>query len=201
MVVTPAISSPAMTAHWIGAAPRQRGSSEACTFRQPKRGMASTSAGSSMPYAATHTTSGSSAASAACSSASRNVRGQRTGMPRRSASAFTGLATNCLPRPRTASGRVYTATTSCWLASSAKMDAENSGVPMKTTRIAYPSTEVSPGRAPAAKATSYSCRALRRAVGSQRSNMVTPSRWSVSCCRQRPKSPSPSISHSCPSRS
>ena len=29
--------SPASIARWIGAAPRQRGSSEACTFQQPKR--------------------------------------------------------------------------------------------------------------------------------------------------------------------
>ena len=34
--------SPASIARWIGAAPRQRGSSEACTFQQPRRGIAST---------------------------------------------------------------------------------------------------------------------------------------------------------------
>jgi hypothetical protein len=32
---TPVSSSPASIARWIGAAPRQRGSSEACTFQQP----------------------------------------------------------------------------------------------------------------------------------------------------------------------
>ena len=39
---TPVSSSPARIARWIGAAPRQRGSSEACTFQQPRRGIAST---------------------------------------------------------------------------------------------------------------------------------------------------------------
>ena len=37
---TPVSRSPARIARWIGAAPRQRGSSEACTFQQPSRGMA-----------------------------------------------------------------------------------------------------------------------------------------------------------------
>ncbi len=36
--MTPVSVSPAMIARWIGAAPRQRGSSEACRLRQPSRG-------------------------------------------------------------------------------------------------------------------------------------------------------------------
>ena len=39
---TPDCRSPARIARWIGAAPRQRGSSEACTFQQPCTGIAST---------------------------------------------------------------------------------------------------------------------------------------------------------------
>ena len=35
MIVTPVSASPARMAALIGEAPRQRGSSEACTFRQP----------------------------------------------------------------------------------------------------------------------------------------------------------------------
>ena len=35
MTMTPVSASPAMIARWIGAAPRQRGSSEACTLKQP----------------------------------------------------------------------------------------------------------------------------------------------------------------------
>ena len=38
MIVTPLISSPARIARWIGAAPRQRGRSEAWTLMQPSRG-------------------------------------------------------------------------------------------------------------------------------------------------------------------
>ena len=39
-MVTPVTSSPASIARWIGAAPRQRGSSEAWMLRQPCRGNA-----------------------------------------------------------------------------------------------------------------------------------------------------------------
>ena len=38
MMVTPLSASPAMMARLIGAAPRQRGKSEACTLKQPSRG-------------------------------------------------------------------------------------------------------------------------------------------------------------------
>jgi hypothetical protein len=38
MMVTPEMRSPARMARWIGAAPRQRGSSEAWMLRQPLRG-------------------------------------------------------------------------------------------------------------------------------------------------------------------
>src|SRR6185295_6440207 len=44
-------------AHWMGAAPRQRGSSEAWTLTHPSRGAESTSPGSMRPYAATTATS------------------------------------------------------------------------------------------------------------------------------------------------
>ena len=38
MMVTPLTASPARIARWIGAAPRQRGSSEAWTLMHPPRG-------------------------------------------------------------------------------------------------------------------------------------------------------------------
>ncbi len=38
MMVTPDSASPAMTARLMGAAPRQRGSNEACTLKQPSLG-------------------------------------------------------------------------------------------------------------------------------------------------------------------
>ena len=49
MMVTPVTSSPASIARWIGAAPRQRGSSEAWTLRQPWRGSASSHGGRIRP--------------------------------------------------------------------------------------------------------------------------------------------------------
>ena len=41
MSVTPVSASPSRMAHWIGAAPRQRGRSEVWTLRQPCRGISS----------------------------------------------------------------------------------------------------------------------------------------------------------------
>ena len=38
MIVTPVSRSPRRIAHWIGAAPRYCGSSDACTLMQPRRG-------------------------------------------------------------------------------------------------------------------------------------------------------------------
>ena len=49
MMVTPLSASPAMMARLIGAAPRQRGSSEACTLKQPSRGASSTGFGRIRP--------------------------------------------------------------------------------------------------------------------------------------------------------
>ena len=49
MIVMPVRVSPASIARWIGAAPRQRGSSEAWMLRQPRRGSSSTHAGRISP--------------------------------------------------------------------------------------------------------------------------------------------------------
>ena len=49
MMVTPLSASPAMMARLIGAAPRQRGSSEACTLKQPSLGASSTGFGRIRP--------------------------------------------------------------------------------------------------------------------------------------------------------
>jgi len=43
------IVSPRMIDHWIGAAPRSRGSSDACTFHGPSAGMASSDGGRMRP--------------------------------------------------------------------------------------------------------------------------------------------------------
>ncbi|MNE39746.1 hypothetical protein D3C80_1337130 [compost metagenome] len=49
ITVTPLSLSPASTARWIGAAPRQRGSSEAWLLMQPRRGISSTAWGRIRP--------------------------------------------------------------------------------------------------------------------------------------------------------
>ncbi len=49
MTLAPVKASPAMIARWIGAAPRQRGSREACRLNEPSLGASSTSAGRIWP--------------------------------------------------------------------------------------------------------------------------------------------------------
>ena len=49
MMETPVSASPARIARWMGAAPRQRGRSEACTFTHPAGAIASTSSGRMQP--------------------------------------------------------------------------------------------------------------------------------------------------------
>jgi hypothetical protein len=49
MMVMPVSASPARIAAWIGAAPRQRGSSEAWMLRQPRRGASSIGLGRIRP--------------------------------------------------------------------------------------------------------------------------------------------------------
>ena len=49
MTMTPVSASPAMIARWIGAAPRQRGSSEPCRLKQPSLGASRIGLGSSRP--------------------------------------------------------------------------------------------------------------------------------------------------------
>ena len=49
MIEMPLSASPAMIARWIGAAPRQRGSSEAWMLRHPRAGAASTAGGRISP--------------------------------------------------------------------------------------------------------------------------------------------------------
>ena len=73
--VMPVSASPASSARWIGAAPRQRGSSEACTLMHPCRGQARIAGGRMRPYAATTSTSRSWARSGARASSVASVGG------------------------------------------------------------------------------------------------------------------------------
>ncbi len=49
MIATPLESSPDSMARWIGAAPRQRGNSEAWMLTQPRRGISNTRCGNNKP--------------------------------------------------------------------------------------------------------------------------------------------------------
>jgi hypothetical protein len=49
ITITPLSASPAMIARLIGAAPRQRGSSEACRLKQPSGGASRMACGRIMP--------------------------------------------------------------------------------------------------------------------------------------------------------
>ena len=73
------------TARAMGAAPRQRGSKDACIFIQPCRGESSTACGKIKPYATTTAASRSSATNASCSGSLFSDRGVRTSSPRASA--------------------------------------------------------------------------------------------------------------------
>ena len=78
---TPVCESPAMIARWIGAAPRQRGSKEACKFKHPSLGASRIGIGSIRPYAATIATSAARLLKTFCASASRKELGVKTGIP------------------------------------------------------------------------------------------------------------------------
>ena len=104
ITATPVTLSPAMIARWIGAAPRQRGSSEACRLKAPSLGASSTSRGRIWPNATTTAASSPSAANAAISSGARIEAGVRTAIPCASAKACTGEGVSFLPRPRGAGG-------------------------------------------------------------------------------------------------
>src|SRR3972149_3824243 len=75
MIVTPVSTSPGRRAAWVGPAPRQRGSREACTFRQPWGAARRSEAGRIWPKAATMMTSGAQAAIAAGAPGGRACRG------------------------------------------------------------------------------------------------------------------------------
>src|SRR5262245_15847696 len=137
MIEMPVSGSPASSVRWIGAAPRQRGRSEAWMLIAPRRGISSTACGRIRPYAATTNASGASARSPSCTAGVFSVGGCRTGIPRRAAACLTALAAATSPRPAGRSGWVRTAGT-WWPAvtSASNAGTAKSGVPANTMRIA-----------------------------------------------------------------
>ena len=92
MMVTPLSASPAMMARLIGAAPRQRGSSEACRLKQPSARRLQNRLGQDQPVGDDHRRIGVDArGTLACASSSRSVFGVSTGIASRRASRSTGV--------------------------------------------------------------------------------------------------------------
>ena len=139
MMHTPVSASPARIARSTGAAPRQRGSSEKCTFTNPS-GSASSSAGGRIWPNATTTPSSAPARGDLVDDLARRS-GVRTGRPSSLRRGLHRARLGRSPRPRRRSGWVTTNATS-WPASSSAWRAgtASSGVPKKTRR-----TELSDG--------------------------------------------------------
>ena len=133
IVVTPVTGSPAAIAAWIGAAPRQRGRSEAWRLTQPSRGSSRRARGKSCPKATTTATSGASFASRARKAGSRTFSTCSQGIPSSRAASTTGGSVSRCPRFAGRDGCETTSTGRNSLAASARnVGTANSGVPKKT---------------------------------------------------------------------
>src|ERR1700730_2464458 len=131
MIDTPVSSSPARIACAMGAAPRQRGSRDACTLIAPKRGRSSRGSGRICPYAATTMTSGAVDRMASTAPVSRMRDGASTSIPACAATSRIGRGAGA-PRLPGRSGCVTTATTSCSTTHLRRGGTANCGVPIKT---------------------------------------------------------------------
>ena len=105
MIEIPVRSSPAMIARCVGAAPRHRGSREACTL-SGYLNSANTEAGRICPYAATTIKSAWSSVNALSSLSDRKFSGCLTSTPAASARSLIALWRDFRPRPAGRSGWV-----------------------------------------------------------------------------------------------
>ena len=106
----PVTRSPRMIAHWMGAAPRYFGKSEAWMLIEPRDGASSTAWGRIWPNATTTATSAPSARSRSGQPGSRRRGGWSTDRPAASAAVLIGGAVRRWPRCAGRSGWVTTAT-------------------------------------------------------------------------------------------
>ena len=104
MIVIPVVSSPFKIAAWIGAAPRQRGRSEACTLMQPYWGFSSTAGRRICPNAATTMICAAHCSSCWAASSSLKRCGWITGSFSSSARILIGGEVSSRPRPAGRSG-------------------------------------------------------------------------------------------------
>mmetsp|Transcript_134296 Transcript_134296/g.299405 ORF Transcript_134296/g.299405 Transcript_134296/m.299405 type:complete len:371 (+) Transcript_134296:292-1404(+) len=162
-IVMPVSVSPASSARCTGEAPRQRGNSDGCRFRVPRRGARRKRPGKYCPYAAVTQTAGSKPSKSTRNSSSLAESGvQIRGTPSSSASSCTGVFEGSLFLPTLFGGCVTTAQSSKGAAgeeavsqSVRRTEQTQSGEPKKTTRGgATPSL-------PAAPDASAACRGLR----------------------------------------
>ena len=137
MMVTPLTSSPARIARWIGAAPRQRGSSEAWMFTHPALRRIQDRLRQDQPISRDHREIRVQRGKATCSSSLRSVRASARRCPaRRPAHAPRSCARPCHgPRAAAAANRqpqprVRPPT------SASRLGTAKSGDPMKMIRIA-----------------------------------------------------------------
>ncbi len=139
MTWTPVTASPAMIARWIGAAPRQRGSSEACRLKQPRRGASSTSRRQDLAERPPpRRRRGPAPANAAISAGSRIETGVRTAGPWLSAKACTGEGLQVLA-PAARGGRLGIDAGDLVAGGDelgCRQATEKSGVPRKARRMA-----------------------------------------------------------------
>ena len=99
IIQTPLSLSPSMIVLWIGAAPRQRGSSEACILRHPSFGIFKTAGGNISPYAATTKASKLKDDSVSWASGVFRETGVVTEIPWSSANLWIGVFCNFFPLP------------------------------------------------------------------------------------------------------
>ena len=198
---TPVSVSPASIARSTGAAPRQRGSSEKCTFTKPS-GQRFEQRG----RAAAGRTRRRRRARRRWPRPRRRPRatspGVRTARPSSSAAALTGLGSARSPRPRRRSGWVTTRAMSWPAPCSATQRRHRVGGRAEEDEAherpaigpvvgaSRPSAAVGAVRASSWSRISRS--ASLRSSGSSRSSSRMPSRWSISCWNTRPRKSSPS---------
>ena len=198
MIETPVSASPAMIARSIGAAPRQRGSSDGWTLSssssreqrladQLAEGAddAELGLGGADPLPAPRR----------CSVAS--VR--RTSIPSSSAAAAAGAGAARRPRPRRRSGGVTTSAGRC---GGVGEPAQDGGGEVRGAEVddPHPSSGSGLGLVPGCSWRPRAAPAARpcAARASVRSRIRTPSRWSISCWSTRASSPEASSSSGSP---
>ena len=189
-------------ARWIGAAPRQRGSSEAWMFRQPRRGSSSTQArqdqavGGDDHHVGRARRAAPARAAAASSGnlpSSRRLRGCATGRPcsQRELLDRRGLQLHAAAGRAVGLGQHQRHLEAGAHAGAAARRAANSGVPAKATRIGGVGAQ-----ARCSSRVFFSILVLMRSrlSGLRYSTNTLPSRWSISCCTHTASRPSASNS-------